>query len=119
MTLQECYQSLEGDFDDVLGRLRSEKLVQKFVLKFLNDKSYELLCSSLEAENYEEAFRASHTIKGVCQNLFFTKLYQSSHQLTEALRNGLSPEAPGLAEQVKKDYEQTVAAIRKLQEESA
>ena len=119
MSLNECYTALEGNFDDVLGRLRSEKLVQKFVLKFLNDGSYDLLCRSLESGDYQEAFRASHTIKGVCQNLSFTKLYQSSHQLTEALRNGLSPEAPGLAEQVKKDYEQTVAAIRKLQEESA
>lgn len=117
MSLQECYQSLEGDFEDVLGRLRSEKLVHKFVLKFLNDKSYELLCSSLESEDYQEAFRASHTIKGVCQNLSFTKLYQSSHQLTEALRNGWSEGVPELAEQLKKDYEQTVAAIQKLQEE--
>ena len=65
MNLQECYEALGGDFEDVLSRLRSEKLVQKFVLKFLNDKSFDLLCSSLEEENYEEAFRASHTIKGV------------------------------------------------------
>ena len=72
MNLQECYEALGGDFEDVLSRLRSEKLVQKFVLKFLNDKSFDLLCSSLEEENYEEAFRASHTIKGVCQNLRFT-----------------------------------------------
>ena len=71
MNLQECYEALGGDFEDVLSRLRSEKLVQKFVLKFLNDKSFDLLCSSLEEENYEEAFRASHTIKGVCQNLSF------------------------------------------------
>ncbi len=117
MSLIDCYKSLEGDYDDVLGRLRSEKLVQKFVLKFLNDGSYDLLCSSLEAKDYKEAFRASHTIKGVCQNLSFTKLYRSSHELTEALRNGWSPEADPLVEQVKKDYEQTVTAIRKLQAE--
>ena len=78
MNLQECYEALGGDFEDVLSRLRSEKLVQKFVLKFLNDKSFDLLCSSLEEENYEEAFRASHTIKGVCQNLSFTRLYPNA-----------------------------------------
>ena len=32
MSLKECYIALEGDFDDVLGRLRSEKLVQKMVI---------------------------------------------------------------------------------------
>ena len=118
MSLKECYVSLEGDYEDVLGRLRSERLVQKFVLKFLNDGSYDLLCRSLESGEYGEAFRAAHTIKGVCQNLSFTKLYASSNQLTEALRSGWSQEAAGLVEQVKQDYEQTVAAIRELQKET-
>ena len=69
MTLQECYAAMGGNYEDVIGRLRSERLVQKFVLKFLDDGSYSLLCQSLEEKNYEEAFRAAHTIKGVCQNL--------------------------------------------------
>ena len=116
MTLQECYAALEGDYQGVLGRLTSERMVQKFVLKFLNDGSYDLLIRSLEEENYQEAFRAAHTIKGVCQNLDFTRLYRSSSQLSEALRNGFTPEAPALAEQVKADYAQTVSAIRAFQE---
>ncbi len=114
MTLQECYQALDGNYDDVLGRLRSERLVQKFVLKFLDDKSYELLCSSMEAENWQEAFRASHTIKGMCQNLSFTRLQQSSSNLTESLRNGWTPEAVPLLDQVKQDYQQAAAAIGEL-----
>lgn len=116
MTLKECYAAMGGDYDEVIGRLRSERLVQKFVLKFLDDGSYDLLCRALEEGNREEAFRAAHTIKGVCQNLDFTRLYQSSSQLSEALRNGYSPEAPALAEQVTEDYRQTVTAIRALKE---
>ena len=119
MTLQECYSAMGGDYDEVMGRLRSEKLVQKFVLQFLNDKSYELLCTSMESKNYEEAFRAAHTIKGVCQNLSFTTLGKSSSALSEALRHGYTPEADGLAEQVKAEYQQTVEAIRAFQEASA
>lgn len=116
MTLQECYAAMGGNYEDVIGRLRSERLVQKFVLKFVDDGSYGLLCRSLEEKNYEEAFRAAHTIKGVCQNLDFTRLYRSSSQLSEALRNGFTPEAPALAEQVKEDYARTTAAIRAFQE---
>lgn len=116
MTLQECYAALEGDYEGVVSRLRSEKLVQKFVLKFLNDPSYNLLCQSLEDGNYEEAFRASHTIKGMCQNLSFTKLQESSSALTEALRGGWTAEAAGLRDQVAADYEQTVQAIQAFQE---
>ena len=117
MTLQELYQAIDGDYEDVLGRMmRSEKMVQKFVLKFLNDQSYETLVRSMEEEKYEEAFRAAHTIKGVGQNLGFTKLYQSAGALSEALRNGFTPEAPALAGQVKEDYCRTAEAIRAFQE---
>ena len=115
MTLQECYSAMGGDYADVISRLRSERMVQKFVLKFLADGSYDLLCQSLEAQNYQEAFRAAHTIKGVCQNLSITELGRSSSALTESLRGGWTPEAAGLAEQVKADYERTVQAIRTFQ----
>ena len=116
MTLKECYAAMGSNYDEVIGRLRSERLVQKFVLKFADDGSFDLLQRSLAEQNYSEAFRAAHTIKGVCQNLDFTRLYRSSSQLSEALRNGFTPEAPALAEQVKEDYARTTAAIRAFQE---
>lgn len=115
MTLKECYAALDGDYEGVIARLRSEKMVQKFVLKFLNDKSFELLETSMVGKNYEEAFRASHTIKGVCQNLSFTKLYESSCRLTDNLRTGYGEETDALVRQVEKDYKQTIAAIEELQ----
>ena len=115
MTLKESYAALNGDYEGVMSRLPSEKFVQKFVLKFVNDGSYDLLLRSMEEENYAEAFRAAHTIKGVCQNLDFTRLYRSSSELSEALRNGFTPEAPALVERVKADYQQTVEAIRSYQ----
>ena len=118
MSLQTCYEKLEGDFDAVMGRLRSERMVQKFVLKFLNDGSYDMLCRAMQTQNVEEAFRAAHTIKGVCQNLDFTKLYESSHELAELLRGGSwSDAAPAVFERVAADYRQTVDAIRELEAE--
>lgn len=118
MTLQECYMALGGDYEDVLSRLRSERLVRKFVLKFPDDGSYGLLCDSLAQKQYGEAFRAAHTIKGMCQNLSFTRLAESSSRLTEALRHGWTPEADGLLAQVAEDYQQIVGAVRALEEES-
>ena len=115
MTLQECYAAMGGNYDEVLGRLRSDRLIQKFVLKFVDDGSYQLLLDSMSSQNYEEAFRAAHTIKGVCQNLGLTRLLNSSSQLSEALRHGYTPEADGLAEQVGRDYQDTVGAIRAFQ----
>ncbi len=116
MTLKECYEAIGANYEEVIGRLRSERLVQKFTLKFLEDKSLELLKQSLEEENYEEAFRAAHTIKGICQNLSFDRLLASDAVLTEALRDGKGPDVDSLAKQVFLDYEQTVSGIRAFQE---
>lgn len=120
MNLKECYDAMGSNYDEVIGRLRSERLVQKFILKFLEDGSYDLLCKSLAEGNYEDAFRAAHTIKGVCQNLSLTKLQVSSSALSEALRGGKWNDADAaLLEQVKADYQQTAAAIRTFQEANA
>lgn len=116
MTLPELYAAIGGDYDGVLGRLmNSEKMVQKFVLKFLNDKSYDSLIQSMEAADYKEAFRAAHTIKGVGQNLGFTALYQSAGVLSDALRDGQKPDS-ALVDQVCADYQRTAEAIRAFQD---
>lgn len=115
MTLQECYAALDGDYDEVLSRLRSERLIQKFLLKFLDDPSYDLLTASLAGSDWSEAFRGAHTIKGVCQNLSFTALYRSSAALCEALRDGRPLQSPELVRQVDADYAATVSAIRTYQ----
>ena len=120
MTLKECYAAMGGDYDEVIGRLRSERLVQKFVLKFLDDGSYDLRCRALEEGNREEAFRAAHTIKGVCSNLAFTQLLQFSSQLTELLREdgGDSEQVQALFGQVRESYQRTAQAIRSFREEA-
>lgn len=114
MTLKECYAALGGDYDDAVRRLCSEKLVLKFVLRFIDDDSYSLLIHSLDEKNVEEAFRAAHTIKGVCQNLAFTSLEVSSSLMTEALRAGDMDGALGLRDELINDYEKTISAISAL-----
>ena len=112
MTLQECYAKLEGDYAAVSGRLPSEKFIQKYVLKFADDKTMELLESAFKGGDLDEAFRAAHTIKGMCQNLSFTRLEKSSSALTEALRGGKSPGAGELFEKVREDYALTAQTIK-------
>ena len=74
---------------------------------------------SLEEKNYREGFRAAHTMKGICQNLSFTKLYNSVNELAETLRPE-DADVQKAGEQfldVERDYKQTVEAIRTLQAE--
>ena len=84
MTVRECYEELGSDFDKVLSRLVSEALVKKFALKFLDDPSFGQLETALADKDAETAFRAAHTLKGICLNLGFDNLFAPSQELNFA-----------------------------------
>lgn len=115
MTIQECYDAMGGNYAAVLHRMaNSERMVKRFAKKFLDDPSYTLLHTSLDSENYEEAFRAAHTLKGVCQNLNLDQLFTSCNVLCDTLRNQAGPVPAEMLAAVDADYAQTVAAIKQL-----
>lgn len=118
MTLQECYIEMGGDYADVTGRL-PERMVKKFALKFLNDPNFELLRVSLRDENWEEAFRAAHTMKGVCGNLGFARLLRTVEAITEPLRPEheelrAASDLKALFADLEREYNITLAALAKL-----
>lgn len=75
MTIQECYAQMGADYNEVFRRLYNEAMIRKFVLLFPKDDSFHNLEAALKEQNVKEAFRAAHTLKGVCQNLGFSNLY--------------------------------------------
>ena len=116
MTVQECYEAFGGDYQEVVSRLRTDERITKFLRRVLEDGSYQLLLDSIATNNVDEAFRAAHTLKGVCMNLSITKFAQSSSALTEFLREKrvINDELQPLLAQVKEDYTLTVDAIKQL-----
>lgn len=114
MTIKEFYEKIGGDYDEVLGRLFSEALIKKFLIKFLTDKSYQTFFEEIEKQNIEEAFRAAHTLKGVCQNLGLGTLFKSSSDIAEALRGGQNNVTQPMHERLKADYEYTVECLKAI-----
>ena len=115
MTIQECYQSLGGNFAEVQQRLPSDRLIKRFITKFLDDGSYAELSQAMASGQREQAFRAAHTLKGVCANLSFTRLLTSVSALTDLLRqesDAISESAAAVLTDVTRDYNQTVSVIR-------
>ena len=82
MTLEQVYAAIGGDYKGVMERLPSADFVRRFALKFLQDDSFPNLKKALEEKDAPTAFRAAHTLKGVCQNLGFDALYVPSSALT-------------------------------------
>ena len=114
MTLEECYKVCGGDYQEVLRRLQSETLIRRFLGKFLDDKSYEQIHENLNKQNFSEAFRAAHTLKGVCQNLGLGYLSESSVIVTESLRDGKQDVTSEMLAKLDEDYKLTVSAIQSL-----
>ena len=114
MTLEECYTAMGANYQDVLKRFYKSDMIRRFVKMFLQDDSFRLLTDAMAKQDVKEAFRAAHTLKGVCQNLGFSNLYAPAVTLTETLRAG---QLDGTAEQfaeVEKQYRITMAAIQAL-----
>lgn len=121
MNIEECYEKLSGNYDEVSKRIPGLKLIERFIGKFLEDDSFDTLRIQLESGNREEAFRSAHTLKGICANLSFTKLLCSADKLTEELRSETSfdlDRAIELFKDVERDYEATADAIRNYLDKS-
>ncbi len=117
MTVQEFYDEVGGDYNDIMSRLRTEDRIKKFAGMFTRDGSFNMLAKSIQDGDAEEAFRAAHTMKGMCQNMAFTKLYQSSHEITEILRGKDLEAAKKMLDVVTEDYNIVIAGIGKLLEQ--
>lgn len=115
MTVKECYERLGADFEDVFRRLKSEERVRKFLGMLLRDESFSSLCAALDGKDYEAAFRAAHTLKGVLMNLSLTPLAEAASDLTEALRGRQENEdiRPQF-ERLKKGYLEMQSAVSEL-----
>lgn len=117
MTIEECYKRLNGNYLDVKKRLMNEKLINRFLLKFKDDPSIDVLREGYRNKDIETAFRGVHTLKGVAANLSFTQLYEVSSNLTEQLRTGSFPQDTSMLEEVERVYAQVIAVIQDYEKE--
>lgn len=120
MTVGEFYSRVGADYGDILRRLGKDERILRFLGMLRRDDSFSSLCAALEAEDYDAAFRAAHTLKGIALNLGLTPLAEADAALTEALRGRQSNEAiPPLFEKVRQVYLQIEASLGELLETPA
>lgn len=114
MTIKEAYESIESNYDNVLKRLGSEGMIKRFAVKFIDDPTFGELKNALAAGDGESYFRAAHTMKGICLNLGFDKLYEVSAALTEQLRGYKIAGSEAMYQQVVEQYDRLIAAIKAI-----
>lgn len=114
MNVKEFYDSIGGSYDTALGRLMRDSMIEKFVGKFPKDPSFASLKQAVAEENWEAAFSAAHTLKGVSLNLAFQVLGEQASELTEMLRPPRSGEPAAITAQfavVAASYEKILSEL--------
>lgn len=53
MTIEECYVKMGANYQDVIKRLPSAKMIEKFALKFKDDTSFQELETALIRNGFE------------------------------------------------------------------
>ncbi|MGN0961638.1 MAG: Hpt domain-containing protein [Christensenellales bacterium] len=110
MTLEEFYNAIGGSADNILERLGEESFIKKFIVKFLNDPTFETLKEDVETQNLDKANFDAHTLKGVCAVLDFVKLKELTEQFILCLKQHTSYE--DIWQMLKVEYNLIIETIK-------
>ncbi len=111
--LEENGADVEATLNRFMG---NDAIYQKFLGKFPGDPNYANLGTNIESENYEEAYKCAHALKGVVGNLGLTPIYEAVSTLVEELRNKANADVDAARaneewQQIKIVYEKFIAII--------
>ncbi len=112
--IKQLYQNIEGDYETAISRMQNDERIQKYLKFFLADESYMQLKNAIEMNDCDSAFRAAHTLKGVCQNMAFSSLSKVVEEITEELRAKNFEKAVEIFPEVVEKYEIVVNEIKKV-----
>lgn len=120
MTIKECYTKLGGDYDTAIRAISKESRIEKVLKMLPKDKSMDALRSALEQKDFDAAFRASHTLKGIFLNLCLSRQAKAAIDLTDALRERKeASEIAALFTQLEQSYNETLHILEKFVDEQA
>lgn len=106
MLTVENLKAFGANVEEGLQRcMNNEAFYLRMVSLFLQDKNFDALKDNIKQGNLEEAFKASHALKGVLGNLAITPLYDIIFEMTELLRNKTQCDYSGYIEKYEKLYE--------------
>ena len=114
MTAKEFYEKIGGSYDEIIRRCPKEEKLKKYARLFLGDPSVTELQNALDANNVDNAFRAAHTLKGVCANLAYKKLQEIAIDITEDLRAKDIDTAKKKMPQLLACYQNTITVVNEF-----
>lgn len=114
-SIKEIYNLMGENYDEVIGRIGKEERLHKYLLKFLENTEFDNLEEAVKNNDIQAAFSYAHTLKGLCLNFGFGKLYSASAVFCDNIRDNIvrNPIEP-LFDNLKEEYEKVLSSIREL-----
>ena len=117
MTVKELYESIGGNYESALRILQMDRLIDRFIRKFLGEETFGKLLTAYEAKDSTGIFESSHAMKGVSANLGLDTLSSLAGEIADEFRPGRERKLDDSAldakmEELRALYEKTQAGIR-------
>ena len=90
MNIRELYDKIGGNYDQAVRVMKSDRLIEKYVRKLLNNDVNAQLAQAGQSMDPVKLFESAHAMKGVCANLGLEALAQAADEITEEFRPGKS-----------------------------
>ena len=74
MSLHKFYQAIDGDFEAACRRFYNENMLQKFLIRFLDEPCCAELNDALGRHDRDAAIKAVHTLTGQARSFGFIRL---------------------------------------------
>lgn len=115
MIVRTFYDSIGENYDEVFDRIGNDKWIEKYLRKFITEDYFAALEELIIKSEWEEAFKAAHSLKGLALNLGLSQLAASSSKLCETVRHGAPTEdISSYVACVAADYSAATSKIREL-----
>lgn len=113
MTFDELLVELKIDQEYTLARFSGMKnLLERLLLKFLDDGSMQQLEEALSTNEKDIAERSAHTLKGLASNLGLDELSRRASQCVDTIRSGDLEAACQQYPHISEEYERIITILK-------
>lgn len=88
MTIIELYDTIGGDWNELMRRILYEDMAVELVKKYAKVKEFDHMIEAYKKKDYRQVFEISHNIKGMTGTLSMKALTDTISTICESVRNG-------------------------------
>lgn len=88
MTVEELYDQIGGSYESAKRILQMDMMIDRFIRKFAQDKSFQELMDAYAARDDKGIFQSAHALKGVSANLGLDSLSAMASEIADEFRPG-------------------------------